>query len=179
MRHLPVGLLALAATACSGAEPTPIDETPPVATLIGVRPHDGVVALDAGCAAGRAERCDGVDDDCDRRIDEGCPGAGAGALEVAAAWSGPAELRLALIGPADARIEGPPAGACGTANGVARLATAPPSAGAWRLRVERIRACGEGPVTVSASVAVGGQAHGPYNLALAGDAGDLLTLVWE
>ena len=50
------------------------------------------------CDASADERCNGVDDDCDDGIDEGC-GVSAGRLQITAFWTSGADIDLYVVDP--------------------------------------------------------------------------------
>lgn len=70
--------------------------------------------LNLACTPSSPERCDGVDQNCDGRIDDGCPWAREpAAIQLTAAWVGPRQLAIAL---------GPPHPAPGAPDGEAGFA---------------------------------------------------------
>ena len=158
--------VSLLAIAC-GSSPPPTAEPPPSLvparlTASPLRLAPGATALAPVCAEGAEEACDAVDQDCDGAIDEGCEGAPAAALTAAAAWSGPARIELSIAGPSSTSA----AGEC-DAPSLARAALDAPAPGTYRVEVARADACGgEAPVTVSVSLAVGGETLGPFNRTL-------------
>src|SRR5690242_14410140 len=86
--------------ACGGA---PVVHTEPARLpalgLSETRPAEGATLIEPMCDASLEERANAIDDDCDRRIDEG---SGAdGEIVIALAWNGGADLDLVVEPPGE------------------------------------------------------------------------------
>jgi hypothetical protein len=175
----PLGVLAL--VACSGAPPPATAASPAAATLTALGPAEGATPVDIGCAAGAAERCEGVDNDCDGRIDEG---ACEGPVDAVAtlAWVGPADLDLVLRAPDGTDVATAADAGCGDPPLERLTLTAEaPAPGTYALVARYAAACdGEGPITASVSASLGGMGAGPVNADVeAGGEASLVELVFE
>ncbi len=58
----------------------------------------GVASVQATCRPGAPEACNGLDDNCDGRIDEGC-GYASGTIQVTMAWNGGGDMDLYVTDP--------------------------------------------------------------------------------
>jgi hypothetical protein len=58
----------------------------------------GVTVIEASCQQGAAEVCNGLDDNCNGQIDEGC-GYSSGAIQITLAWATGADLDLYVTDP--------------------------------------------------------------------------------
>lgn len=63
----------------------------------------GVTVVEATCTQGAAEACNGLDDNCNGQIDEGC-GFSSGNIQVTLAWPTQADLDLYVTDPAGEQI---------------------------------------------------------------------------
>ncbi len=179
---------ALAGVGCGGAEnPLPPVEYPAPLTsgddaADGPQAAEGVTLVEFSCTEGAPEACNGVDDDCDGRVDEDC-GFGGGAVQITATWNSGADLDLVITPPddaADGGIDHDGRSACAPDADHARIADASfaeATPGRWRVAISTADACGhEGPTTASVSVSFGGHAFGPFNRTLdAGEEAEILT----
>lgn len=123
--------------------------------------------MEPTCTEGAEERCDALDSDCDGRIDEGCPGAQGGFVDVAVAWTGGADLDLLLDGPdAAGALAVSSRGACGepVELPVERRSLESAPAGRYVVALRYADGCGtDGGVTASVTVSVDGQIVGTFN----------------
>lgn len=175
-RQVVACVLALSALGCGSAASAPraapdVDQAPASRMAGAPALAEGTVAMEQTCEDGADERCDALDSDCDGRIDEGCDGATTtGAIDVAVAWNGAADLDLTLDGPgaADARVLAAD-GACGDAlDRLERRSLDRGAAGRYEVGLRHADACGgDGAVTASVTVAVGGRVLGTFNREIA------------
>lgn len=162
---------------------------PPPPTGVAVRVQSpvlsaGVTVLDASCHPNAAEVCNGLDDNCNGVIDEGC-GYQSGNIQITLAWGTGADLDMYVTDPYghtisyqnrqsptggvldhDARGACNPNQANNTIENVYWNSPQPPS-GQYRIEVHYWGDCGAAGVTqATLSIAVGGQIIGAYNVVL-------------
>lgn len=138
---------------------------------------EGVIAMEPVAAEDAPERCDGTDSDGDGHVDEGCEGAREGAIEVALAWNGGADLDLVLDGPSDSSAVTSRGDCEPGSSPLERRVVTTAGPGEYVVRIRHVDLCGgEGPVTASVSVAATGQSLGAFNRAVApGETVDVVT----
>lgn len=165
--------------------PTP---PPPPSGSVSVRVQTpaqaGVTVVDNYCNAGAAEVCNGLDDNCNGVIDEGC-GYNTGNIQITLAWSTGADLDMYVTDPSGytisyqntrsptgGHLDHDARGACNrrqannTVENVYWNAPNPPS-GQYQVEVHYWGNCGVAGVTqATLSIAVGGQIIGAYNVTL-------------
>ncbi len=145
-------------------------------------PSSGVTVITPGCTAGIAEACNGLDDNCDGAIDEGC-GWSTGQIQVTLSWSTAADIDLYVYDPSGYRIyyadrnspsggvldidaRGACVGGTGTIENIYWSTPTPPR-GTYTVEVHNYSACGDRrPTPVQVSVSVGGRIIGVYSLTL-------------
>lgn len=177
-----ITLFALVAGCGGGAvsEPQRLPHPPHPATAH-ITPAEGVVVMEASCAEGAAERCDALDDDCDRQIDEGCEGAIIGSA-VAVAWNAGADLDLVITWPSGRSELGASRGDCGdpAEPRIERASLGEARDVSYTIELVHAAPCGhEGPVTASVSVTATGQT-GVYNRTIApGERVPIATVLFQ
>ncbi|MCB9595887.1 MAG: hypothetical protein H6719_24415 [Sandaracinaceae bacterium] len=167
----------------TGPQPQP---PPPTSGGAGVRVSVGgvgITALAQSCNPNAAEACNGLDDNCNGVIDEGC-GFSGGNIQVTLAWTTGADLDLYVTDPTGYTISysrrQSPSG--GVLDQDARGACVPsqgatienvywdspnPPRGSYRVEVHNYSGCQVSNLTQGTlSIAVGGQVIGAYNVAL-------------
>lgn len=150
----------------------------------------GVVFVESSCVQGAQEICNGLDDNCNGQIDEGC-GYSSGDVQITLAWNTGADLDLYVYDPQGNRIYyGQPnsptggvldqdaRGNCNTSQPNNRIENVywggvrPPS-GRYTVEVHYWANDGcsanAGPTTGVVSISVGGSILGTYQLMLVGD----------
>ncbi len=152
--------------------------------------QSGVVVLESSCVQGGQEICNGLDDNCDGQIDEGC-GYSSGDVQITLAWNTGADLDLYVYDPMGGRIfynqrqvpsggelDQDARGNCNPSQANNRIENVywsgqqPPSG---RYTVEVHYWAGDqcssnaGPTTGVVSISVGGRIVGTYQLTLAQD----------
>ncbi len=143
----------------------------------------GVSSVGIQCAPGAQEVCNGLDDNCDGRIDEGC-GWQSGAIQITLAWQTGADIDLYVTDPSGFTIsyadrQSPTGGvldhdargACvpgsDTIENVYWNTPAPPR-GQYMIELHYWGNCGVAGVTpAQVSISVGGRVVGVYNVTLA------------
>ncbi len=145
----------------------------------------GVQVVEATCAQGAPEQCNGLDDNCNGQIDEGC-GYQSGAIQITLAWNSPADLDLYVTDPqgqtvsyqntqlaSGAMLDHDARGRCrsdqqnNTIENVFWNTPQPPQ-GQYRIEVHYWGECGgAGPTVATTSISVGGRIYGVYNVTLA------------
>lgn len=148
-----------------------------------VQVQAGVSVSGVQCTPGAAEQCNGLDDNCDGRIDEGC-GYESGAIQITLAWQTGADIDLYVTDPSGFTIsyqdrQSPTGGvldhdargACvrgsDTIENVYWNTPAPPR-GQYMIELHYWGDCGVAGVTpAQVSIAVGGRVVGVYNVTLA------------
>ncbi len=150
----------------------------------------GVQIVEASCIQGAAEVCNGIDDNCDGQIDEGC-GYSSGQVQITLAWNTGADLDVYVAdpsttnqpiyyqnnrSPAGGHLDQDARGACNpqqpnnTIENVYWENQAPP--GQYRVEVhywaDGACSANNGPTTATLSVSIGGRVQ-TYNLQLSPD----------
>lgn len=144
----------------------------------------GVTVVEATCTQGAAEVCNGLDDNCNGQIDEGC-GFQSGNIQITLAWPTSADLDLYVRDPNNEQIyyghdraqsgghlDQDARGGCSNDQAESNLENvywnqdSPPS-GAYQVTVQYWDGArcstGAGATTFTLSIAVGGQIIGAYN----------------
>ena len=198
-----IALTALVASGCrlraSGyVEPPPpvtvsaqVNAPPPPTATVTVQAAAptlvaGVTVVETTCAQGAQEVCNGLDDNCNGQIDEGC-GYASGAIQITLHWAGGADIDMYVTDPAgetiryshtqaasgghldqDARGNCRPNQPNNTIENVFWNTPQPPS-GTYQVALHYWGECnsGAGPTLTTLSIAVGGQIIGAYNYTLA------------
>lgn len=146
-------------------------------------PASNVTEVEPDCDASAASECNGLDDDCDGFIDEGC-GHGTGPIQVTLTWSGGADLDLYVTDPLGETVDNTHRrsgtggeldrqgrGSCGRSPGGTveniRWEQRPPS-GRFEVQVHYWGDCDSsaGPTEATVSVSVGGELRGVYQYML-------------
>ncbi|MEO0326464.1 MAG: hypothetical protein AAF447_26185 [Myxococcota bacterium] len=190
-----VPTVAALVAACSTAGPARTTLTPqttqrtravvaPVlaADALSLEAGEGVVRVPTVCDRAAGEACNGLEDDCDGRVDEGC-GYAAGALQVTVAWNSDADVDLYVIDPSGealsfhqrrtesgGHLDHDARGAC-RPQAQERVENAvwhdAPPPGTYRVEAHYLFECDEaGPTTTTVSVATAGVVAGAYNYTL-------------
>ena len=107
----------------------------------------GVTVIQQQCVQGSAEQCNGLDDNCNGVIDEGC-GYQTGNIQITAAWNSPSDIDLHVLDPMGEEI-------------VYWGGQPPP--GSYRIRLVAYDMCRSAATPVTLSIAVGGRIVGAYS----------------
>ena len=146
----------------------------------------GVTVIEASCTQGAQEVCNGLDDNCNGQIDEGC-GYSSGNIQITLAWNSGADIDMYVTDPAGETIsyshtqaasgghlDHDARGNCrqgqqnNTIENVYWDSPQPPS-GTYQVALHYWGECNSnaGPTNTTLSIAVGGQIIGAYNYTLA------------
>jgi tRNA (guanosine-2'-O-)-methyltransferase len=165
------------------AEEQPALVEPP--ELVSIVAISTALEIPRDCANPSEESCNGLDDDCDGAIDDGC-GYGSGLMQVTASWDTGADIDLYVTGPLGdtlsfqrlstpfgARVDHAGRGDCaGDAPNPrvenVRWVAQRPMDGVYEVEAHYWGECGSagGPTTVTVSVAVGRRIAGQYRQSL-------------
>ena len=146
----------------------------------------GVTVIQTSCQQGAAEACNGLDDNCNGQIDEGC-GYSSGNIQVTLAWATGADMDLYVTDPqgetlsyshtttnSGGQLDHDARGQCNQnqANNTIENVfwnTPNPPPGNYQVQVHYWGECNShaGPTQVTLSIAVGGRVIGAYNYVLA------------
>lgn len=146
----------------------------------------GVQVVEATCTQGAREQCNGLDDNCNGQIDEGC-GYSSGNIQITLAWNSGADLDMYVTDPAGetlsyshqqsasgGHLDHDARGQCNASQQNNRIEnvywnTPNPPSGTYQVELHYWGECnsGAGPTTATLSIAVGGQIIGAYQYTLA------------
>jgi tRNA (guanosine-2'-O-)-methyltransferase len=136
--------------------------------------------VQARCDASAPESCNGLDDNCNGRIDEGC-GYGSGGFQVTASWQSDADVNLTVTDPAGNEVsEGhnsPTGGALDQSANFncvrsrptlenAVWAAATPPRGRYEVKLTAFDMCSAQSAPVTVSISVGGRVLGTWRVEL-------------
>jgi hypothetical protein len=143
----------------------------------------GVQVVEARCMQGAPEMCNGLDDNCNGQIDEGC-GYSSGAIQITLAWNTGADIDLYVTDPmgnvvsyrnthvpSGGVLDHDARGDClrtvnNTIENVYWDSPMPPP-GIYQVEVHYYANCGSaGPTTATTSIAIGGRVVGVYSSTL-------------
>jgi hypothetical protein len=190
--HLAIGVLAVAALGCRRrvrvtvpqANVTVGQPQQPAAS-VGVRIGGTyVTAVQQACNPNQPEACNGLDDNCNGVIDEGC-GFSSGHIQITLAWATGADLDLYVTdpqgyvisysnprSPSGGHLDHDARGACVRSQSGATIEnvyweTSQPPRGPYQIEIHYWGNCRVAGVTqATLSIAVGGQIIGAYNVVL-------------
>jgi hypothetical protein len=165
--------------------PPPVTTTPPppAEATIQIQLQAGVTQSTVQCVPGAAEACNGLDDNCDGRIDEGC-GWASGAIQITASWDTGADIDLHVTDPSGFEIyyadrQSPTGGildhdargACVPGTGTIEnvyWSTPTPPRGQYYVELHYWGDCGVAGMTPAhVAISVGGRTVGTYDVMLA------------
>ena len=151
----------------------------PAVTATVAVPTEGVQVLQAQCQQGTEEACNGLDDNCNGVIDEGC-GYQGGNIQITAAWQTASDIDLHVTDPSGAEVYyAARSSASGAvldhdANAACRIApptvenvywnTQTPPSGTYQVRLVAYDMCGVPNTPTTLSISVGGRVIGAYSV---------------
>ena len=137
----------------------------------------GVTVIQQQCVQGSAEQCNGLDDNCNGVIDEGC-GYQTGNIQITAAWTSPSDIDLHVLDPMGEEIyyahRNSQSGGVLDRDANAACSVSPPTVenvywggqpppGSYRIRLVAYDMCRSAATPVTLSIAVGGRIVGAYS----------------
>ena len=164
-------------------QPPPQQQQGATVVVQGQTTATGVTVIEASCTPGAQEACNGLDDNCDGRIDEGC-GYQSGNIQITLGWNTGADLDMYVTDPngetiyyghntssSGGNLDHDARGNCGNGQSNSQIENIywnqpNPPHGTYNVEVHYWSgsACSTsaGPTTLSLAIAVGGQVIGSY-----------------
>ena len=163
----------------TGTLTVPAPPPPPTATLTAnVTVPTGVTVLQTACQQGAQEQCNGLDDNCNGVIDEGC-GYQGGNVQITVAWQSSSDIDLHVTDPNNEEVfyghRNSASGAVLDRDANAACNQSPPTVenvywgtqpmpGQYRIRVVAYDMCGSPSTPATVSISVGGRILGTYSM---------------
>jgi hypothetical protein len=167
-----------------------VAQPPPINIQAQVAVPANVVVVQAQCQPGAPEQCNGIDDNCNGAIDEGC-GYQSGNIQVTVAWNSSSDVDLHVYDPSGQEVyygnRQIPSGGHLDHDANAACSVAPPTVenvywdnpnpprGTYRAEVRAYDMCNMGQTPVTLSISVGGRIQGTYQYTLT-HRGDLFQI---
>lgn len=165
--------------------------------VVGTGPQvgTGVTVVEATCVQGGQEACNGIDDNCNGVVDEGC-GYQTGAIQITSAWNTNADIDMYVTDPSGETLsyshtnsasggvlDHDARGACVAQTANNRIENVywnspQPPHGTYTVALHYYSDCGvnAGPTASTVSIAVGGRVIGAYQVMLTPGGGDRVTV---